>query len=304
MTRRGARPAAVLAALVLAAAAWQGAPWTWKPLVRPTRIGTLAHPRLAEASGAAVSRRNPGVIWTLQDSGNPPELLAIDSTGALRAIYTVDGAANVDWEEVALGPCGSRTCLYIADTGDNLERRDEVTLYRVTEPSTTAADTAGPIPERRLGAVERLRFRYPDHPHDVEAMAVTPAGDVLLVTKGRSSGVLVFRLPTAAWSRTGEVTATRIDSLPIAAAANIGRLVTGMALSDDGTRAVVRTYRDLFPFTVRADGTFLQDAKPVACDVLGMEPQGEGIAWWSRGRLLLTSEKGLFKAGTVWVGEC
>ena len=98
--------------------------WTWVAPTEWRQSGRLAHPLLAEVSGVAPSRDHPGVLWVINDSGNPPDLLAVDSTGTLLGWIPLRGAPNTDWEEIALGPCGNVTCLYIADTGDNRERRD------------------------------------------------------------------------------------------------------------------------------------------------------------------------------------
>lgn len=264
-------------------------------------LGKLSDPRLAEASGVAPSQANPGLYWTIDDSGNPPDLYAIDSTGTLRADFSIAGSTNVDWEEVAVGPCGNQRCVYIADTGDNFERRSDVVLYRVKEP-VVVPDARAAV--QRLEGAEWVRLVYPDHPHDVEAMAVTASGEILLVTKGRSGGVLLFTVPADAWVSGRTVTAVRKDSLPIVAAEGVGRLVTGMAISPDGKRVVVRTYRDLYPFEIRPDGRFTPLGKPTACDIHGREPQGEGITFRSDRKLLLTSERGLFKAGTLTELEC
>jgi hypothetical protein len=266
------------------------------------QTGTITEPRMAETSGAAVSHRNPGIIWTIEDSGNPPDLIATDTLGRYRAAITLDGATNTDWEEVALGPCHQTSCVYIADTGDNREIRPEVQLYRLEEP--TLDPSAEGTAHRRTATFEMLRFRYPDGPHDVEAMAVRADGDVLLVTKGRSRGVLEFRIPASAWQGPGVHTAERIDSLPITASAGSGQLITAMALSPDGQRAMVRSYRQIFPFAVRANGTLRPLGKPTSCDILGLEPQGEGIAFLDDRQLVLTSERGLMQAGTVFVLEC
>lgn len=271
-------------------------------MIPPTLLrksGTLAHPRLAEASGAAVSSQRPGVLWTINDSGNPPDVLLIDTTGALLATLPLTGVTNTDWEEIALGPCPAGRCLYVADTGDNLERRDAVSLVRLAEPVLDAR-FVGDVPAR---AAETLTFRYPDGAHDVEAMAVNGQGDVLLVTKGRSGGVLLFRIPAAAWGK-GVATAERIDSLPITPNAGMGRLVTGAALSPDGSELMVRTYRDLFPFRVLPTGKVTPMGQPTACDILGKEPLGEGVSWLNPTTLVLTSERGLMKSGTVFLVSC
>lgn len=268
------------------------APHQWST-TRPSTVRLLAHttdPRLAEASGAALSKANPGLIWTIGDSGNPPELLAIDTTGAVRGRFVLVGVGNTDWEAVSVGPCGSAHCVYIADTGDNRERRSEVALHRLVEPTIESAAAV------RIDRIETLRFRYESGPHDVEAMGVLPDGDVLLVTKGRSKGVLAYRLPADSWGSAATVVAARHDSLDLAADLRTGRVVTDLAIDPDGRRVAVRTYRDIYLFELGRDGRLIPDR---ACDILGLEPQGEGITWLPEGRLLLVSERGLFKRGSI-----
>ncbi len=292
-----------LIVLLLLPGPTQGGGWH---LIAPRsahRSGTLAA-EMAEASGVAVSHQLAGILWTINDSGNPPDLFATDTLGRLRGVVTLEGATNNDWEEVALGPCGDSTCVYIADTGDNGESRPEVQLYRLREPRLLPSGSGTGAARSSTREFERLRLQYPDGPHDTEAMVVTAAGDVLLVTKGRSHGVLEFRVPATAWGSRDVVRAQRIDSLPIQANGGSGQLITGMALSPDGQRAVLRSYRELFPFSVQSDGTLRPMGKPTSCDILGLEPQGEGIAFLDDRRLVLTSERGLFKSGTVWVVEC
>ncbi len=272
--------------------------WAWVAPTEWRQTGRMAHPRLAEVSGVAPSQAHPGVLWVINDSGNPPDLLAVDSTGTLLGWIPLRGIPNTDWEEIALGPCGSATCLYIAETGDNRERRSEVAMHRLPEPPPPESQGTPSLP------VETLRFRYPDGAHDVEAMGVLPDGTILLVTKGRSAGILAYQLPASAWGAGEVALAERVDSLPITPAFGMGRSVTGMAISHDGRRVIVRTYRDLFPFDLVDGRTFRPSGAQTACDILGKEPQGEAVGWLSDGRFILLSERGLFKEGTVFVGRC
>ena len=41
----------------------------------------LAHPKIHESSGLAVSHRHPGLFWTHNDSGDAPRLYAFDEQG-------------------------------------------------------------------------------------------------------------------------------------------------------------------------------------------------------------------------------
>src|ERR1044072_9082921 len=63
---------------------------------------------LVENSAAAMSVHQPGVLFTINDSGNDPLLFAIDTTGANRGMWLVSGVANADWEAASIGPCDAQ----------------------------------------------------------------------------------------------------------------------------------------------------------------------------------------------------
>lgn len=274
--------------------------WSVRAPLRADRTGTFRDPRLTESSGVAASRSRPGLLWTMNDSGNDPVLYATDTLGADLGAFTVTGAANRDWEATAAGRCGAAECLYVADTGDNHEARAQVVIYRVPEPSATPGARAATAP------AESLAVRYPDAPHDVEAMYVDSAGDIHLVTKGRTDGVLHFRVRGTAWGSREPVTAEGLGSLPLDPGASLSDRITDAAISADGGRVVVRTYRRLHFFVPREDGRLEPLGAPaVACSVAGLEPQGEAVDWLDEAHLVLTSERfpGL-SPGTIHVVEC
>ena len=104
--------------------------------LRPTgeRIGTLACEGITESSGVACSRVNKNVLWTHNDSDNAPVLYAFNPKGEDLGQFTVMGAQNVDWEDMASYRKGRDSYLVISDAGDNLEQRPFYTLYVVEEP--------------------------------------------------------------------------------------------------------------------------------------------------------------------------
>ena len=262
------------------------------------RTGAFANPRLTESSGVVVSRTHPGLWWTHNDSGDEAFLYATDSTGADRGRVRIPGVVPLDAEDLATGPCPAAPtrCLYLADTGDNREARAWVALYAVPEPPAPA----GPADvDRRSAAPSQLRLRYPDQPHDVEAVFVTDSGTAYLVTKGRRGGVAVYRVPRAAWSDAGVATAEFVQTLAIGPALGF---VTGAALSPDGARVAVRGYGAIAFFVLRPEGR-LESRGPV-CDIRGHEPQGEAVAFLDARRLVLTSEGTRFGPGPIHIVTC
>lgn len=277
-----------------APAAGQG-PWLFRPPDEARRTGAFADVRLDESSGVAPSRRHPGILWTHND-GPKPFFFATDTTGAALGIVRVRAEVD-DWEDAALGPCGRATCLYLADTGDNRERRRSVRIHRVAEPDPVAARTGTTV------RAEVLHVRYPDGPHDVEAMWVDPNGDVQLVSKGRRGEVRQFRVPAEGW-RTGRATAESLVTVPIEASRRFDRFVTGAAISPDGRLVALRTYGEIYFFERGRNGALTLPRSPLACRVEGIDVQGEGVGWLDTERLALTSERAIRPNGTVSVVRC
>lgn len=276
--------------------------WLRRPPLEARQTGAFERTDLDESSGLAPSVRHRGILWTIEDSGNDPVLFATDTLGRDRGRWRVAGAENDDWEAVSTGPCGGRTCIYIADTGDNRERRDHATIYRMREPAPLDAESSVGG-EGEITARERLRFTYPDGPRDVEAMLVAPDGSVLLVSKGRSGRIRAYRLPPSAWAARGTPAAQALGPLPLPATGAVADRVTDAALARDGRRVVVRTYVDLYFFELRR-GRLVPARPPVACGVMGLDVVGEGVAWRDDGAILLSAEGALGVRGGISVVRC
>ena len=272
----------------------------------PVAIPVQARPQLVENSAATLSNTQPGVIFTINDSGNDPLLFAFDTTGADRGVWRVTGATNTDWEAASVGPCSvspadsaslgasPSECVFIGEVGDNQAQRPTRIVYKVAEP---AAQQQGFVGEVRAQA---LTYRYPDRPHDVEAMYVAPNGDTYVITKRRlvdaqrrARPSLVFRVPAQAWSQNAVAVAELVDSLPIVPGSAPMRQITDAALSPDARHLAVRTYAQVYVFaTDSATGRIRGAIPPAVCNIIALDRwPGEGIAWFGRtGKLVLTSE--------------
>ncbi len=271
--------------------------------VLPAAISTVplhARPELLENSVAVMSRSQPGVFYSMNDSDNEPLVFALDTTGHDRGLWRVTNATNIDWESASLGPCGqaahAATCLYIGDTGDNESDYPTRAIYRAAEPS--AAQSAG---VNGAFTAEKLTYVYSDGPHNVEAMYVGPNGDMFFIAKspprardGHLRPALLYRLPASAWSATRAI-AELTDSLSIVPGSAPLRVVTDASLSPDGRHLAVRTYEQVFVYaTDSTTGRVDHSVAPAICNIVSLgEAQGEGISWVdNRGRFIFTSEGG------------
>lgn len=261
--------------------------------------GRFQEPDLRESSGAARLAAQPRVIFTLNDSGNPAEIFATDSSGRALGRWLVPGATNRDWEALSIGPCPSGACFFIGDIGDNREQRSEVIVYRVNVPPLAVFRGA---PDRTPIRLDSAVVRYPDAPHDAEATWVGDNGDYFIVTKGRRGGIRLFRVPASAFGARQAVTALLVQQLPIQPFPSFGRLVTDAARSPDGRKVAIRTYTELYLFTLIGDGRVAPN--PTICNVAGLEAQGEGVAWLDDRRLVLTSEAVGVSPGMIHIVSC
>jgi hypothetical protein len=286
----------LLATILLAA------PWSLHAqdslTARIERIGTLRSPKLSESSGVAVSRTHPGILWTHNDSGDSAVFYATNYSGDLLGTYHIPGASANDWEDMTLGPCphAPGPCLFFADTGDNSEQRESVTLFVVREPQAPQPGGGSRYPTE---PARELRLRYPDGSHDVEAIAADPLGDLYLFTKGRTAPIRVYRVPRAAFDGDSAI-ALLVDSLPIAPWQALGRWVTGASISPSGERLVVRTYTELY-FFGRESGKLVPEG---ACWLGGAEPQGEAVDFLEGLAVVLTSETVQNQLGPVLKVTC
>jgi hypothetical protein len=275
-----------------------------KPPVAPpnasptyTLLANLSDPRITESSGIAASRRAPGVFWTHNDSGDGPYVFAIDRKGRTLARYTVTGARNVDWEDIAVGPgTDGQPALYIGDIGDNGRSRNDTAVYRVAEPKP---DTGKTMQEEATAPCEKLPFRYPDGHHDCETLMVHPqTGEVFLVTKEGSglSGVYKFPMPLTPGQ---QATLVKIGTITFRSSFLTGRLAlaekmaTGGDIAPNGRRFVVRTYLQAYEWPL-ASGQSLSDAlkarpRPFLLPLTG---QGEAVCYRLDSRALLTTSEG------------
>ncbi len=236
-------------------------------------------PALKETSGIAVSRRSPEVLWTHSDEG--PELFALDRSGTVIGRFSLDRGVR-DPEDLAAGTCRGEPCLYLADTGDNAERRPggDPRILRVSEPRDP---TSGGNLE-----TEVFPIRLPDGPRDIEAIFVLPGERVYLITKGRSHAVTVYRYPGGL--RDEVVTLEPVQALTEGPQPVLDQ-VTGASAAVDGQVVAVRSYRAVRFYLVEGEHLVPRDGGLVNLRPLE-EIQGEGVALGFSGAVWLTSEGG------------
>lgn len=238
----------------------------------PVATGVVAPAALSELSGLVASRRNPGILWAHNDSPDIRRLFALDETGVSHGEFTLTGATQFDWEDIAIGPGAAPGSfdLYVGDIGDNAAARANVVVYRVAEPAVSATPSTATL---ALSGVEALALTYSDGPRDAETLMCDPrTGDLYVVEKRFGSSTGLYR--KAAPHAPGPGVLQRVGTVPF------GPTVNGGDISPSGDAILLRSY---------LTGAFWR--RPLAGDVatvlqtapcttpLAAEPFGEAIGF-------------------------
>jgi hypothetical protein len=262
----------------------------------PFVAGTFDLDVVDEASGLALSVRNRGTVYVLDDGPGSTGVQAVETATGTVTTVTVEGLDGRDTEGLAVGPCGGRasadsrrarrpTCLFIGDIGNNQGAWPSVRVWRVREPDLPSGPASNDRPELRVTG-DVATYTYPGAPIDAEALLVD-AGRPYLITKerpdpdtGRAPRPRLLGARRFADGRLRDLGVLRLPE-PQAGGlmgAVLGNVVTGAELA--GGRVVLRTYDHVLVYTPHTDGAPLRTLRrwrprEVATPQLR---QGEGVA--------------------------
>ena len=233
--------------------------------------GIVNDPALNEISGMARGRRDTSVLWVNEDSGARADVHALSLTGQRRQTFRLDGVKARDWEDmdVGPGPQAGTNYLYLGDIGDNGKKWPSITIYRVPEPAVTGAGTI-----TALAGTQALAARYPDGPHNAEAMAVAPDGTIYVITKEAKTRVYALPYPQST---------TGVTTMQLVAAGTLGSRtdMSGADIRPDGRALIVRGYRSAWTWPINPGESMATTLQRTPCTTPTFrdEKGGEAIAF-------------------------
>lgn len=303
--------AALLLALQPSPTAGGLAPAAQVSAARDTSARVLHEP-INEMSGIVKSRRYPNVFWVYNDSGDPARIFAIRADGTVvmtaylastfslgetpapgTTLYPgvqIDGAANFDWEDIAL----DGDTLTISDLGNNGNARRDLAIYLLPELNPEALD--------RAHILKRLPVAYPDQRafpdptnwrFDCEAiffykhrLHVLTKHHVPGSIDDPENGTNLYRLDTQHTDRINVL--KKLDS-----AADLGGWVTGADVSPDGKTLAVLCHApvaSVWLFDLTRSGERLLSG-PARRLILENAQQCEGVCFDDDVTVLVTNEQ-------------
>ncbi len=246
-------------------------------------LGTIKSDILTEISGMVAGRTNPGILWVQNDSGDKSNFYAIDKQGNLLAIYSLTGAENRDWEDMAAGPGPIRNTnyIYLADIGDNDAEYPVKYVYRVPEPvvplTSALFDTA-------LSDWSSMAFTYPDGPRDAECLLVDPDNADIYVLSKRDAQTHVYYAPyPQPIDSVFEI--QMIGTIPV-------KGITAGDISVQGDYIILKNYTEVYLWHhLKNKSIFETISNPPELLPYIPEPQGEAITWDPSGNGYLTTSE-------------
>ncbi|HKP59421.1 MAG TPA: hypothetical protein VJV78_22005 [Polyangiales bacterium] len=259
------------------------------------KSGAVEVAELEALSGLASSRAQPDIVFVHNDHDRPV-VYALDLQGRLHARITLEGATASDIEDIAVGPCGNQTCVFLGDIGDNAATRGEYAVLRFVEPKVPNE----PGSSAMTATFERYRFTYEDGSHNAESLMVGPDGSLYIVTKlapgsgGKvaANGVSsVYKLAASALSTSESARATKVATLTVPMTGDLA--ASAAAAHPCGQGFLLRTYNRVYEF-VTPPGASFESAFTATPSVVAMpdEPQSEGIDYRPNGRGFVSSGEG------------
>jgi hypothetical protein len=259
----------------------------------PKTVGKIANPDITEASGLAISKCQPNVMWTHNDSGDQAFIYAVDAAGDNLGTWRVPNAQNVDWEDIAeFKDAGGKCFVYVGDIGNNGGKHRIYSIYRIPEPAVSPAnrDTTRKNASQTEPA-QVLNFDYPEAVHDAETLIVHPStGDIYVLSKSKRDPSKVFKLTPIFGGDTQtakEIAEIKVPSIPFG-------LLTGGDVSNDARRVVLCDYLDGYELTLPAVGKNFDDIwkqEPVRIN-LGPRDTGEAVAYTADANTIYATTEG------------
>lgn len=246
------------------------------------QLGIVRDHRISEASGIALSLRQPDAVWVHNDSGAPKWVFLVGLDGTTRAVLKLTGAGRpLDWEDMASFLIDGVPWLAIGDIGDNSHTRTlhgkEKTsampsrVYLLPEPDMTG------VTQLQIESPTTILFEFEDGPRNCESLAVdTQRREILLISKSKPQPMDcgLYRMPLTLEPGLTRCQAQRIADLNIP-------FVTAMDVSPDGRRMVALAAGEGAMLWERAENEPWETAVKKPCRLIKLPacPNGETLCF-------------------------
>lgn len=121
----------------------------YKVFAQTLTVQTIcSFPNLLQETSGIYPADTGKTVWTHTDSGGEAKLYKMDTLGNILCTIVILNATNNDWEDITTDNTGN---VYIGDFGNNANTRQDLKIYKISNPDLLIGDTI---------AAEVIRFSY------------------------------------------------------------------------------------------------------------------------------------------------
>lgn len=196
---------------------------------------------LKEISGIAYANN---LLYAIEDSGNPNEVIVMDTLGRITKNITVSNVDNIDWEDLTFDNKGN---LYIGDFGNNDNVRKDLAIHKINQSN---------LQNNEVKTEYKITFEYPEQTNfppkrkdlmfDAEAF-FEYKGNFYLFTKNRSRGFdgtsYIYKVPNTS----GHHQAKLIKKIKTCSDYH-NCAITSAAISPNGSKFVLLSHSKVWLF--------------------------------------------------------
>lgn len=245
----------------------------------PLKMGKLGSSALTEVSGIIPSYYNSKNFWVHNDSGDRSAIYAINNEAQLVATVELEGIRLVDTEDIAALQIDGTPYLLLADMGNNLRKRDTLSLFLFKEPILEPGRDNYRVPSDQI---KEIKFRYKDKRRDAEALFVDPIDNTVYIISKRDFKSTVFRLPFSTFLTEDVKELEPKMQLPFT-------FVTAADIRHDGRFILIKNLTSVFLWERNNEQDLVSALKGVFQNIpYKIEPQGEAICFDRNDRFFYT----------------
>ena len=196
---------------------------------------------LKEISGIAYANN---LLYAIEDSGNPNEVIVMDTLGRITKNIMVSNVDNIDWEDLTFDNKGN---LYIGDFGNNDNVRKDLAIHKINQSN---------LQNNEVKTEYKITFEYPEQtnfpPKRKDLMFDAEAffeynGNFYLFTKNRSRGFdgtsYIYKVP----NKSGHHQAKLIKKIKTCSDYH-NCAITSAAISPNGSKFVLLSHSKVWLF--------------------------------------------------------
>ena len=239
-------------------------------------------PLIRESSTLVKPDSSFDIYYTLNDSGNKPEVFAINQKGELLDRKTIPNSSNKDWESMVFYKDSLlQPHLVIGDMGNNTSQRDNLCLYDFNAHTNKTIIHTFTYSDQDPNIIHTSK----NNNYDCEAFFLHDRNYYLLSKNWGKGPVRVYQIPQD----------TTVQTAIVAQEIRMKGMITDCSLQYSKGRnrkeLAVLLYGRIFLFEVtQANATI--ELIPLGVIKFPTGGQTEGICWYTENELRVCNEKG------------